>query len=603
MGKIQILAKEIVDRIAAGEVVTNPAAAIKELVENSIDANASNITIEIESGGKTLIRVSDDGEGIANEDLERALMRNATSKVYNSLDGVSTLGFRGEALASICIVSKMVVKSRSIADKTGLELTAEYGIVTGQKPVPYAIGTAIEARDLFSNVPARRKHLKKDSNETAAVITVAGMLALSHPEVAVKLVCDGRVAFHTDGSSDIKNVAAIVLGKRFLEGALDLDYNDEPLVIKGFLTSPSFIGKHSARVVILNGRYVRCPALNKAVDDAYHDVCGKKGAAFLLYIELPYKYVDVNIHPAKTSVLLLNESLITLMAKQAIKKALADSFAIKEEFSIVGVYEAPWQVTNQMFESVAHYVAPNAAVQLPESVYSYDESTFLSQGMEKEAEIIVPKHSKKEPVQLAPKIEIDKSLIYAIANMKFVGCAFGVYSMFEVDNDIFIIDNHAAHERVLYEEYMAALKSDAIPIQNLLVPVAVDVDPSTEQAILNSLSLLAGIGFEFDLMGPGIAACRAIPAYNGFEDPKSLVESIVSELGAGHIVDTYDRCESLIRRACHDAIRSSNEISELEVKKLAVDLSNTQMPYVCPHGRPIISRISKLQFMKAFERV
>lgn len=609
MSVIKILKKEIADKIAAGEVVVNAASAIKELIENSIDAASTLIKIEANHGGKTLIRVTDDGSGISEEDIAVAFKRNATSKIAESLDEITTLGFRGEALASISAVAKVKIISKTAEQDVAVQAEIIQGEVFSKEYKAMQTGTIIEIRDLFYNMPARLKHLKKDSVETAQIIETVGKAALSHPEISISLICEGKDVFSTNAGGDIRKAAAQVLGKKFIDCVIDINFDDEPLFVKGFISSVNYISKLSERIIILNGRYVKSPQINRAVDQAYEEVCGKKGAAFLLYINLPYHMIDVNVHPAKLEVRLLNESLILMLIKQGIKDALSGSFIVKEN---VFKLESPFtlderQTYNMVFEETRSYLGPDSTKNRGEKppdvqvkhLFNPEAAGNSAQSSKTEASF---ENAPKEAETVSVERLIDKSLLYALSEMKYIGNAFGLYAMLEFGDEVYVIDTHAAHERVLYERYLHAYNNKNIPTQSMMVPIIRALNPGEHRLVLNSLDELYKIGFEADDIGDDSIAFRGIPVYLTHADSLKVIDALIAELVRGEPSIT-NRNEFLIKAACHSAVRGSSDISEAEVRALISALARTDMPYTCPHGRPTVSKLHKRYFMKAFERI
>lgn len=611
MKLIKLLSKELIDKIAAGEVVVNGASVLKELLENSIDANSKNISVAVNNGGKTLIRVSDDGDGIYKEDIPNAILRNATSKIENDIDSIATLGFRGEALASISYVSKMTLITKTQSDDCATKIEVEANKIINTESVSGNKGTIIEVKDLFYNIPARYKHLKKDSAETSEIIDIAVQIALSHPEISFRLQCDSKEIFYTDGTGDIAKCISSLLGKNLINQLIKIDFEDQPLFVSGYISSPNFTGeKSSCRMIFLNGRVIKCDAVNKVVDSVYKEYYGKSGADFILYIRLPYAMIDVNIHPAKLEVKFLNESLVTMLIKQGIREVLKKNFILKEE-PIYRSFDTKINAAeNLVFEEAKNFIADKAEKVLPPIQNQTDLSDltpFSTDTYHKEAHHIY----KYEPDNdLLPQEKIDfpnqlnKEIFIRLVNMKYIGNAFGVYAMIEAGDELFAIDTHAAHERVLYDQYLMDFNNHTLSIQTLMVPVILDLSAKNYQLVLNNLNLFESLGFELDDFAHNSIAVRSMPYYLSDRDIQTILQKIIEEIGNfGTIGDVNKRSEKLIKAACHNAVRGSEDISEQETRALLKALYNTQMPFTCPHGRPVLGKLKISYFMKAFERI
>ncbi len=614
MGLIKILPKNIIDKIAAGEVVVNASSVIKELVENSIDAGSKNIFVLTKEGGKKIIRVIDDGCGILRSDIPLAFTRNATSKIYDDISGISSLGFRGEALSSICYVSNITIMTKNASESVGTKCEIIGNEIRSCSDIAFNVGTTIEVTDLFYNFPARLKHLSSDSSETKEIINITGKLALSHPDVSITLMCDDRNIFSTTGNSDKVACVSSVLGRKKASGLMPIHFENKPLYVEGFISSPNFISSTPERAVILNGRYIISDVISKAVDSVFSEFYGKKGVDYVLYISLPYNMIDVNIHPAKTTVRFLNESLIMLLIKQGIRDVLRDNFIIKEQIS--GSSKPKKQIAeNLVFESEEIYN--------PSKIYGMDKSSsgrtyncentdihesVKEQQVEKPAlkalaEKTLPMESQKEPA--LETLSINKEIFLSLTKMKYIGNAFGLYALIECGNELYSIDTHAAHERVLYEKYMKAYQNSCIAVQELLMPVVVTLSPSEYASVLDNLKVFAEIGFVMEDFSDNSVIVRSIPYYLAHYDVESKLSELANEI-EGYSYKASDlkkRNEILIKNACHNAVRGAENLSKEEVFALLKDLYECEIPFTCPHGRPTIGKVSEKYFMKVFERI
>ncbi|MFA0816038.1 MAG: DNA mismatch repair endonuclease MutL [Anaerofustis sp.] len=607
MNHIELLTKELVDKIAAGEVVVNGASVLKELIENSIDANSKMISIITKNGGKSLIKVVDNGDGIYKEDIQKAFLRNATSKITSSLDSIGTLGFRGEALASISFAADISVITKTADQQTGIMAHVLQNKIISQNEISCNKGTVIEVRDLFRTIPARFKYLKKDQLETIEIIDVATKIALAHPETSIKLECDGKEIFYTSGNADILSCMNSVLGSESTAEMICVDIDDAPLFVHGYTSSSNFITEKRFQHIVLNGRYIHSGQINRAIDQTYKEYYGKSGASFLLYIQIPYHMVDVNVHPAKLEVKLLNESLILMLIKQGIRDALKKEFLLKEPSQNKVIYTEVSESEPVIMEEIADYI-PKKMVSTQAQAFSdasfADKDNELNSANADQLETDEPPFIHREQVSHGKSSSVNKELIATLVNMPYIGNAFGLYAMFEMGDNLYAVDTHAAHERVLYEKYLKSYQQKAVATQPLMMPIIIPL-PSKQIYILSQYNEeVADIGFEIDEFDTGNIAIRSIPYYFAKYDVRPIVTEIADEIVSWQTNDDFSkRSEHLIQIACHNAVRGSSDISENEVRALLKDLYETEMPYTCPHGRPIIGKINQKYFMKMFERI
>ena len=623
MGVIRLLPKETIDKIAAGEVVVNASSVIKELAENSIDAGAKHIYILTKAGGKKLIRVIDDGCGMLREDLPLAFTRNATSKIYDDISAISSLGFRGEALSSISYVSNVTVVTRSEKEELGTRAEVVSNEIVSTEDIACTVGTTIEVTDLFYNFPARLKHLGTDQSENRAIVDITSRIALSHPEISFTLACDDRNIFSTSGNSNMLSAINSIFGRRFSEGLIPVEFENKPLKVKGFISSPNFIDPKSAeRILILNGRYIRSDVITKAVDSVYMDYYSKTGAGYVLFVELPYQMVDINIHPAKTTARFLNESLVIMLIRQGIRDRLKDAFALKERVPSVKDEEE-----EDPFEKLEEaYVPP--AEQTPErpAEHSLGERPLQqSAARPAAAERAVPKvvsapsmldpgaftsgegaSAQQDAPLRAPKPEtLSKDIFLKLKNMRHIGNAFGLYALIEDADTLYIIDTHAAHERVLFERYRDSFLSGNVGVQELLVPVTCELSRKQFSAAMDNVSLFESLGFTIEEFSDSGIIIRSVPVFLSGTDCAERVTGIIEELIEYPLsaTDIARRNDVIIKKACHNAVRGAQNISSGEVAELLQQLYECEMPFTCPHGRPVIGKISEKYFMKVFERI
>lgn len=640
MSKINVLDKHVAELIAAGEVVERPSSVIKELVENSIDAGSSVITVEIRRGGITFMRVTDNGSGIDREDVTVAFLRHATSKVItqNDLDCIGTLGFRGEALASISAVSHTELLTRTADSEVGMRAVCDGGeiVETGEAGCP--VGTTIIVRDLFFNTPARMKFLKKDIAEGNSVAKIIDKIALSHPEISFRLIRDGNEVLHTPGDNKMKSAIYSVFGKDFSSGLIPVGYELGGIKVYGFITLP-----HSARPnrnmenFFINGRCVRSKTAIAAIEEAYKgSILVGKFPGCVLHMDMDFSTVDVNVHPAKLEVRFANEKPIFDAVYHAVKSALTAGDTPKE-FEIKKLPISPYASNDRAEQTVIK--TPQAPVPARPAAYPQAEPNRISttqayidkvksdifsdsaegkssfaQHIGTEIELIVDGEVKAdilpqpqtEPVAMNHSKEIDAAvkpeLKIEIA-AKFIGEAFGTYIILQYGNDeLMLIDKHAAHERLLYER----LKAQEVgqEAQSLLVPIPVTLDKDEYTCVLTNLDKFLAAGFEIDDFGGGSVIVRSAPLSLDGEDAAAAVIEIAGYLLENRSSMSTDYMDWVYHNiACRAAIKGGDRTSNAELIELAKTLeANPDIKY-CPHGRPVTLVLKKREIEKQFGRV
>ena len=618
MPKINLLPKNVAELIAAGEVVERPASVIKELVENSIDAKATQITVEIQRGGITYIRITDNGIGIEAEDVPTAFLRHATSKIktQNDLDSIATLGFRGEALAAVSSVSRVEMLTCSENSNEGTHYSIEGG---EEKLCEFAgcpRGTTIIIRDIFYNTPARMKFLKKDVSEGNACASVVERIALSHPEIAFKLIRDGKTVLTTSGNGDTKACVYAVLGRDFSNSLVDV--NDEingikvsGLICKPFACKPTRNGQYT----FLNGRLVRSGTVIAAVEQAYkNSAMVGKFPAFVLYLEIPFDTVDVNVHPAKTEVRFSDEKRIFDAVYASVKNALTVGDT-RPEIKLNKTPFNPFQrVTANEYrqQAITETVTKTPAPQLRQEPVK-TEVVFKSkpdfQFMNNFA-VADDKGEKIEPV-VTPKTNIDivveeekpqtiKPIVEEKDEITIIGEAFLTYIVAQMGDSVFMIDKHAAHERILYNKLKAEEKTE---VQALLTPVTVTLSSGEYDAVINNISLLEKSGFEVEDFGNSTVIVRGLPVFLTNEDIGNLLSEIAESLITTGKVSVAKEDNVFHTVACRAAVKAGNNISRFEMLDLAKRVLWDKEIMYCPHGRPVAFEIKKRELEKQFGRI
>lgn len=667
MPKIVQLSRHVADLIAAGEVVERPASVVKELVENAIDAGAARITIEIQNGGMTFIRISDNGCGMAPEDAHTAFLRHATSKIRNKDDlaAISTLGFRGEALAAISAVSRIDLLTKA-ADTPGVSLHLEAGQITQESPAGCPEGTTILVRDLFYNTPARMKFMKSDQAEASAVFLAVQQQALAHPEIAFRFLKDGQEQLSTAGSGDRMAAIYTVFGREIANNMIEVKGSWEQFTVRGFVTKPTCTrGNRSYQYFFVNSRFIKSRMLSAALEEAYkNQLMVGRFPVCVLEIDLPVQAVDVNVHPAKTEVKFLSERGAFDAVHYAVLSALnkapgrpAVQLPKSRQDQIAGSVSSNIPVpkkdffqtkTAEEFRRTASaaeenpFEKPVRPAAKPVSVF-VDEPSFLSAALSSpvqvpertvkapEAAPVIPKAEPVAPAPMeapapltpvpeeehfplgrkaasaptkltsAPEPESQQVLSIPEVPFRVIGETMDTYILVEQGESLLLIDKHAAHERVLFEK----LKSEEHPVmpQLLLQPVPVQLTKPEAQAVLENLPLLQSLGFDVSEFADLQLVLRQIPSDLTEEDACAALEAFAEDLLTGKRPSQADLRDNLLHTmACKAAIKAGWHTQPREREALVREvLSRDDIKY-CPHGRPVCIELTKKELEKQFKR-
>ncbi len=630
MPKIRVLEKQVAELIAAGEVVERPSAVIKELVENSVDAGASVITVEIRRGGITYMRVTDNGCGIAAEDVPTAFMRHATSKVsgQDDLNAIGTLGFRGEALASISAVAHVETFTRAEGENMGVR----YACGGGEEPVFTEAGcpqgTTIVVRDLFFNTPARMKFLKKDVTEGNSVAGILDKLAMSHPEISIRFIRDGREQLHSPGDSRLSSAVYAVCGREFTSTLIPVDYLLGHVKVSGFVSAPAGCRPNrSMQNFFINGRFIRSRTAMAALEEAYKgSIMAGKFPACVLHMEVACEAVDVNVHPAKLEVRFVNERPIFDAVYHAVRSALntgdrPKAMELKKPSPYAPVLEKKEQLTLEGHRSLnqplfLHDSAaePPKEPELPKAVkQALDISPKPVFKPKQPADTAQPRESvpmpEPKPVQTAAQLpELEKPPeekprhIVRDFSSRILGEAFGTYIIVEYSEDqLMFIDKHAAHERLLYERLKAS--RGGCEAQTLLEPVAVNLDMDEYTAVLAHEQELSRAGFEVSDFGSGTVLVRSAPLLLDGRDAASAVMEIAGYLAGFKTEITTEHMDWVYHNvACRAAMKAGDHTSRHELISLAAELEQNPQVRYCPHGRPVYILLGRREIEKQFGR-
>ncbi len=592
---IQVLCDELVNQIAAGEVIERPASVLKELVENSLDAGATRVDVELERGGCGLIRVRDDGIGIAAAEIGIALSRHATSKItsLDDLERIRTLGFRGEALPSIASVSRLSLTSRSAAADHAWAVEARNGEFAAPTPASHPRGTSVEVRDLFFNVPARRKFLRTESTEFAHLVRMLERLALSRFDVGFSLAHNGKMVWTLPAAADsaarLARVARLC-GEEFAAHVIELRHDTESLVLHGWLALPTFSRSQSdLQFAFLNGRFVRDKLLAGATRLAYQDVLfNNRFPAYLLYLELDPTLVDVNAHPQKLEVRFRDARRIHDFLFRTVERALADTRPSAES---AGSAPLDWltgsaQHTNLPAPAQARFFLPQAQHRPAADAY---------RGLVESAVIANVADSVRPPSAEAESATAP--LGHAIAQLH------GVYILAQTAEGVVLVDMHAAHERVMYEAMKKLLLGERAQ-QRLLVPLLLRVSPAQAEAADEHAAEFAALGFELTRLAPEQLALRAVPSLLAHREPARIVRDVLSDLvetgESRHVEESLNHL--LATMACHAAVRAQRQLSLPEMNALLRDMEHTDRADQCNHGRPTWVRLSMSDLDRLFMR-
>ena len=649
MPRINVLPKNIADLIAAGEVVERPSSVIKEFVVNSIDAGSTKITVEIHNGGKTYMRVTDDGCGIERDDVPKAFISHATSKInsVSDLDAISTLGFRGEALASVCAVSKVEIMTTA----QGFDIGTRYVIEGGEEKLiddaGSPVGTTIIVRDLFYNIPARLKFLKKDVQEGNYIATVLERIALSNPHIAFKFIRDGKLAFQTPGDDNLKSAVYAVFGKEFTAQLLPVNGEHSGIKVYGFVTKPTAgRGNRTMQTFFVNKRYVKSVIFLTALENAYkNSIMVGKYPGCVLFLDMPFETVDVNVHPAKTEVRFYEEKRVFEAVYNTVLSTLNSDFTRPQAtFNQAKAFVEPAQKGEQLKISevapvkqktersfiIKEFGKPVTGhedkVSAPEKnepkqfdflkdQYYKPQIKIIEEKVKEQVEI---KIEKTEPVTVeSVSVENEPSVEYEIKKetetevinvsepeipeYRYIGEAFNTYLLAEVEGKLIIIDKHAAHERILFEKFKTQAKGES---QMMLMPVSVNLSSDEYSAVMDNIDLLEKAGYDVSDFGDRCVKVSACPPELVNENIDEIITEVAGYLSKNIKTVMPEKLDWILHSmACRAAVKAGNFTSSYEAEKfVGLLLADKDIRY-CPHGRPVMVEMTKRELEKQFGRI
>jgi DNA mismatch repair protein MutL len=623
MGKIKLLDEATINKIAAGEVIERPASIVKELVENSLDAKAAAITIEINNGGKTLISVSDNGGGILSEDLEQVFERHATSKIDDAEDlfNVLTLGFRGEAMASIAAVSEVELQTRTDSEAFGSYILVKGGHIQERKSIGFPVGTTITVRNLFFNTPAREKFLKSDISEQGHIVDVVQKLSMVNTAVSFKLIVEGKTVLHTPGNGDLLSVLTCIYGKNTAKAMVRLEYGNPLINIEGYIGKPEIARGNSTYMIFsVNNRIIKNKMLGEAVKQAYKGLLMNNRFPFaVLNLQVQTEKIDVNVHPAKAEIKFSDDRSIFSTIYTAVKSCLASSnliYGADEEAPEAGeakeVESLPASVleTPVLFRedspSFPHHKQESPAVKSA-AIEKEAQQSFLPEDRSYKAsnynKSLYEPPVTSMPTATPPKKESPQDCKpHPIAGLHIIGLLFNTYILAQNHESFYLIDQHAAHERINYEFLMRKYGTGDISVQSLMLPLVVELSPKEAVLIKESFEVFERLGFEMEWFSENSIAIRSVPIIMGEPCSGDFFNEILDTLeGNSKAASPLEKI--VISMACKNSIKAGDAITYEEMTELLRRLSQTKSPYTCPHGRPVLITMSQYELEKKFKRV
>lgn len=662
MESIRLLDDNTINKIAAGEVVERPSSVIKELLENSIDAHATAITIEITDGGKSYIRITDNGDGISREDIELAFLRHSTSKISQAEDlcCIETLGFRGEALASISAVSQVELITKTSKDEVGIKALVHGGVLKSKEEVGCPSGTTMIIRNLFYNTPVRQKFLKSDITEAGHIGDIVYKLALSNPGISFNYIKDNKPVIKTPGRGDLKTTAYSILGGDFVDSTFEIKNSCEGMSLYGFIGKPEYTrSNRNSQYLFINGRYIKDVEISRIIEQSYSTLLTvKRYPVFLLFVNLETEKVDINVHPTKTEVRFTNRDVINKFLIDSVKKVLySENLIPKITFSESSKKINKPDIDNEEqvildggdFTSVKSVVDKidkldyvNKKSKLDKTINpdkilnAFDNKSFhiessdtheLDKKLNKDNDLLQVidynlDHDKKDDNTASTNIEVADTnskpqVSEAICNMydelpttrvpeiMVIGSLFKTYILGQdMNNKVFyMIDQHAAHERIMYERLKSQFLSQGVSTQMLIATDVLELSLNDMDLIKNNLDIFRDLGFEIEDFGTNTIALRGVPlVFGNPTNSKKLFLDILDNLDSGTVSNYELQLDRIMKLACTSAIKANDNLEDIEVDRLIEDLRQTREPFTCPHGRPIIIEMTKAEIEKKFKR-
>ena len=617
---IRLLDEATISKIAAGEIIENSASIVKELVENSIDAGADDILVELRGESTNYIKVSDNGSGFAEEDIEVAFLRHSTSKIekIEDLEKIRTLGFRGEALASISNISKIKLMTKRQEDLAGNSLLIENGKIIKKNKVGMPKGTTFVISDVFYNTPVRKKFLRKDLTEINNIIDIVQKIALSNNNIKFTLIRDGKTILNTGSDKDPINRIFSILGSEIASSLNEGSFESENYKIKGFFSDNKlFRSNRDSQYIFVNGRFIRNINISRAVEKNYHSLIPlNRYPVFVLYIDIDPKLIDVNIHPKKNEIKISNENILNALLTEVVEDVIFPNRSIreieiedkKENVSVFDIFEdeesyepdpqenetnlkSIWEIEKETKDEALHN-------SFNEDVVLYRDKGNLD--LIEDKKIIKEEHEERNFLFNDAKSKIDEKLL----NTRIAGVLFKTYILLENQRDdiTYLVDQHAAHERVNYEKFLHMYLNSEITSQILLKPEIIELNQIEYDKILNYIDLFTRLGFKIEDFGDNSVVLREVPMIFGLPTYVNFIRDIINSLdkdiSSNYEADLY----KIMKKACKASVKAGDDLSDMEIQSLIRDLKNCENPYTCPHGRPTVVEVSKHTISKLFLR-
>lgn len=600
MNTIEILDKNTIDKIAAGEVVERPASIVKELVENSIDSGASAINIEIKDGGISFIRITDNGSGIEADQIKKAFLRHSTSKLRSveDLSTIESLGFRGEALSSISAISKVELITKVSGALTGVRYIIEGGEEKLYQEVGAPDGTTIIIRDVFYNTPARKKFLKSPGTESSYIASLVERLALSHPGISFNYIQNNATRLHTAGNGSVKDIAYSVFGKEITGNMIPINVDNGYMRLMGYVCKPIVSrGNRNYENYFVNGRFVKNNIITRGIEDAYKSYMMQHRYPFtLLMLDINGTEVDVNVHPAKQEVRFDNGELIYSTVYKSIYEAISQMDLIPEI-----------SIAREKDEEIKPAMRPPRPAEpfeqrrIEAEVPAFNpEDKVLKEEVPVSKPLFTPKSDVK-PEQL--KLDMPEYVEKARPEISIIGQVFDTYWVIEYDEKMYIIDQHAAHEKVKYERIIKNLKNRTFESQLLSPPIVITLTPAEEETLKTYKDTFASFGFEISPFGGNEHIISAVPMDVYSLDLKDVFTEILDNLSEGNTATPDIINDRIATMSCKAAVKGNNTLSPAEARALISEMFTLEDPFNCPHGRPTVISISKYEMEKHFKRI
>ncbi len=628
MATIRKLDNQTINSIAAGEVVERPASVAKELIDNALDAGASIIRLSLEGGGIKMLEVEDDGCGMSAADAALSLESHATSKLttVDDLLSIETMGFRGEALASIAAVSRLELRTRLIGSDSGSRLLVEGGKLVSSESAGMKEGTTVTVRDLFFNTPARFKFLKTDRTESSALVDMVGRLALARPDVSfrVRRIEDKKDLLHTPGNNDLLSAVYAVFGRELAEAMVAVEHTVSPISVTGYMTLPANARHNRSRqLFVVNHRVIQSPTLRAAVDEAGKTWFMKgRFPALVLHLDIPAELVDVNVHPQKSEIRVWDEKILFRSVYHALQECLSREETIKEDKSHEVSVEYTDVKPNERFSDsvygrsvvLPHGGRPEAQITFSDAVAKKKQKNYVEKRVGEEDKITNPPNvsmpaAEEKNTSVEPE-ETIKMRASILSGARYIGSLLQTYLLFEAEESLFFIDQHAAHERILYEQLLYNFneaKEEGRLSQTLLLPVHINISAGEMTFFAENINEFTRLGFDCEPFGETSIVIRTVPSSGRSKnelDPAAAFRAVLEYASVQSDPDLAFRDTEVFHdMACKAAVKAKDKLSQVEAEALLTSLLELDNPYHCPHGRPIIIRRSRVDLEKMFGRI